>query len=295
MFWCFNEFQWLSMSFNEFQWVSMSFNDSQWVSMSFNDSQWVSMSFNEFQWFSMSFNEFQWFSMSFNEFQWVSMSFNEFQWVSMILNEFQWVSMSFNEFQWVSMSFNEFQWVSMEHDVNINYMKLCSVSQSTENLEIHYLKSIYIYTHLHTRSAEICLGALHFQQTQVRCVVLNDPRRRPSHFASQSSDIPMAWWCRPSNCRWWEQKNLWILFFREDLYRIYRSNTNRALLGLFWTSHVLTYTYVYIYINFRSNKTPNFTSSGDCWAAEFFGGVRLGKCSCPTNKFQCPKIPKTYT
>ena len=61
----------------------------------------------------------------------------------------------------------------MEHDVNINYMKLCSVSQSTENLEIHYLKimCIYIYieiiyTHLYTRSAKICLGALHFHYDQ---------------------------------------------------------------------------------------------------------------------------------
>ena len=33
----------------------------------------------------------------------------------------------------------------MEHDVNINYMKLCSVSQSTENLEIQYLKIMCIY------------------------------------------------------------------------------------------------------------------------------------------------------
>ena len=214
-----------------------------------------------------------------------------------------------NEFQWVSTSFNEFQWVSMEHDVNINYMKLCSVSQSTENLEIHYLKimCIYIYwNYIYTSIYQIRKNMSGRPPFPLR------PRGRPSHFASQSSDIPRAWWCRPSNCRWWEHP--------EDTFFSWRSiesmsNTKKGLcwdlkMDIIACPDIYNHMYIiYILQKQQNSKFHQYWALVSCkpqisgvnsksrlvmGGLQSWGGVRQGKMNAQQTNLSAPS-PKTYT
>jgi hypothetical protein len=148
----------------------------------------------------------------------------------------------FNEFQWVAMDQIAliFQWMDVTWCNQYLHKTLRGIAINWKFGNPLFKNYIYIHIYIHIYIPDpqkICLGALHFQTTQL-CGGQPIQRGRPSHFASQSSDIPMAWWCRPSNCRW--ELHLWRLF----LVKIYRCQCQIPIRRMSWHIHIYVY-YIY--------------------------------------------------
>ena len=138
------------------------------------------------------------------------------------------------------------------------------------------------------------------------------PRGRPSHFASQSSDIPRAWWCRPSNCRWWEHP--------EDTFFSWRSiesmsNTKKGLcwdlkMDIIACPDIYNHMYIiYILQKQQNSKFHQYWGLVSCkpqisgvnsksrlvmGGLQSWGGVRQGKMNAQQTNLSAPS-PKTYT